>query len=113
MEEDDMSKSKNLNCDQKIVVHVDEDIKEIMPEFIENMNKNSKSILESLSKEDYNTIETLGHRMKGSGSGYGLDYITDLGSSLERAAKNKNNTIIQREAGKLVAYLERVEIVYE
>lgn len=108
-----MSESENLNNSQKIIVHIDEDIKEIVPEFLENIHKNIKSISSSLSKEDYKSIEIIGHKMKGSGSGYGFDYITDLGSSLEKAAKDKSNIIIQRDLAELAAYLEKVEIVYQ
>jgi hypothetical protein len=51
--------------------------------------------------------------MKGAGGGYGFDTITDIGKSLEDAAKEKNTKEIRKRVGELLDYLERVEVVYE
>jgi HPt (histidine-containing phosphotransfer) domain-containing protein len=51
--------------------------------------------------------------MKGAGGSYGFDAVTDIGKSLEEAAKNNNTEGIQRSVGELAAYLERVEVIYE
>ena len=51
--------------------------------------------------------------MKGSGGGYGLDAISDIGQSMEQAAKDGNREEIRKWAQELQDYLERVEVVYE
>ena len=51
--------------------------------------------------------------MKGSGAGYGFDVITDIGGSLEQAAKNKDTQKIQQQIDKLAAYIKGLEVKYE
>jgi len=51
--------------------------------------------------------------MKGSGGGYGFDTITDIGGSLEQAARDREPDTIRRWIGELLTYLERVQIIYD
>ncbi|MDO9529433.1 MAG: Hpt domain-containing protein [Syntrophales bacterium] len=99
--------------DEKIIVHVDPDIEDLIPGFLENRHKDIKTIGESLAVGDYETIQRLGHSMKGAGGGYGFDEITAIGSRIENAAKEENADEIQRQAGELLRYLENIEVVYE
>lgn len=99
--------------DGKIIVHVDTDLEDIIPGFLESRRDDIISIQKALEQGDYDTIKVLGHGMKGAGGGYGFDEITNIGSSLEQAAKEKNSEEIRKCVNKLSNYLERVEIVYE
>ncbi len=98
---------------EKIVVYVDPEIADIVPGFLENRQKDIKSIQGALLKEDYETIQTLGHSMKGSGAGYGFDAISDIGSMLEQEAENRNVEGIRRGVEELSTYLEQIDVVYE
>lgn len=99
--------------DDRIIVHVDPDLEEVMPGYLENKQKEVQTIRGALEKEDFDTIRILGHGMKGSGGGYGFDAITDVGASLERAAKEKNSAEIRKLIDELLNYLRRIEIVYD
>ena len=68
---------------------------------------------QELEQNDAETIRILGHNMKGCGSGYGFDGITDLGKSLEQAAKNGDKEEMKRKVSELSAYLDSLDIVYE
>jgi len=59
------------------------------------------------------TILKLGHSMRGAGGGYGFDAITDIGRSLENAAKEKDSEEIRKWISELQNYLQRVEVLYE
>ena len=98
---------------EKIIVYADEDIAELIPGFLENRHKDIKKIDEALEMADYNTIQILGHSMKGSGEGYGFDAITEIGRSLEQTAKDEDIEEIRKWTGELLSYLERVEVRYE
>ncbi len=98
---------------EKITVHVDPEIADIVPGFLENRWKDIKSIKDALLKEDYETIQILGHSMKGSGAGYGFDAIGDIGSLLEQEAESRSIEGIRRGIDELSTYLERVDVVYE
>ena len=107
-----MQQSNARQC-EKIIVQVDSDLEDIIPIFLENRHKDIKCMLECLKQSDYESIRILGHSMKGAGGGYGFDTITDIGSSLEQAAKDKNFEKIRKLVDELTTYLARAEGVYE
>jgi HPt (histidine-containing phosphotransfer) domain-containing protein len=41
----------------------------------------------AIEESDYPAMSTLGHQLKGSGTSYGFDEFSEIGSALERAAK--------------------------
>jgi HPt (histidine-containing phosphotransfer) domain-containing protein len=98
---------------EKIIVKVPEYALQLVPNFLENREKDINKIGESLEKGDFETIERLGHSMKGSGSIYGFDGITELGKAIEMSAKEKNPEGIKNNISELKNYLGRVEIVNE
>jgi HPt (histidine-containing phosphotransfer) domain-containing protein len=97
----------------KIVVHVDVELAELIPGFLGNQQKALATMQEALRQQDFATIKKVGHGMKGSGGGYGFDAVTDLGSAIEEAAKVSNDTEIVTCLASLADYLARVEVVYE
>ena len=108
-----MTQEGNEKKDEKIIVHVDEEIEDLIPGFLENRRNDVKTIEEALDKGDYETIRVLGHKMKGTGGGYGFDAITDLGHSFENAGDEKDSEEIRRLVNELSHYLEHVEVICE
>ena len=107
-----MTQENALKKESKIIVHVDPDIADLIPGFLENRHKDIKTMGEALTQGDYETIRILGHSMKGAGGSYGFDAITDIGKSLEQAALAKDSGGIKQTVQKLSAYLDCVEVVY-
>lgn len=97
----------------RITVVVEEDLRELIPGYLENRRKDIVAIRQALAGNDYETIRSLGHKMKGSGGGYGFDAITKLGHDLEAAAKSERAEEIAGLNDALVSYLERLEVVYQ
>ncbi|WP_169928344.1 hybrid sensor histidine kinase/response regulator [Labilithrix luteola] len=98
----------------KIVVRVDRDLYPMMPQFIRNRLNDVQKIrdaLEASGKEDFDTIWTLGHNMKGSSAGYELAFAGELGGELATAAKKRDRDAIARIAADLATYLGRVHVV--
>lgn len=96
-----------------IIVHVDSDLEELIPGYLDNRRRDVQSMLEASERDDYETIRVLGHSMKGSGGGYGFDPITEIGSCLEQAAKVRDREGVQKWVGELLSYLDSIEVVYE
>jgi two-component system sensor histidine kinase/response regulator len=96
---------------EKIKVNVPSYAVPLVPNFLKNREKDIKEVENSLKKEDFETIQRLGHSMKGSGSIYGFDGITELGKTIEASAKSKNTAEIKNSLAELKDYLSRVEIV--
>ncbi len=97
--------------DDKIKVNVPSYAVQLVPNFLKNREKDIKEVEDSLKRKDFETIERLGHSMKGSGSIYGFDGISELGKRIESSAKNKNSEEIQDSLSELKHYLTRIEIV--
>ncbi|MBF0283740.1 MAG: Hpt domain-containing protein [Magnetococcales bacterium] len=98
---------------EKIVVHIDSDLEDIAPGYIENRHKDVAALKEALTANDLEVPKVLGHRMKGSGAGYGFDEVTEIGRRMEEAAKAGDGQSIEALTARLEDYLARVEIVYD
>lgn len=98
---------------EKIIIHADPEIANLIPGYIENRRKDIIRMREALDKGDYETINFIGHSMRGSGEGYGFSAISVIGTVLEQAAKQNNTDEIKRKIDELADYIRRVEVVYE
>ncbi|HET8580382.1 MAG TPA: Hpt domain-containing protein [Nitrospiraceae bacterium] len=96
----------------RIFVRTDVLLKDLVPGFLNNRRKDVIAINQALETGNFDEIQILGHKMKGDGGGYGFDAISEIGAALEQAAKNQDPAKIQRCAGELSDYVERVEVVY-
>lgn len=108
-----MAAQASDNHKEKNVVIVDEDLQDLIPGYLENRLKDIAAIQECLVQGDYGAIRFIGHKMKGSGGGYGFDEITDIGRSIEEAARSEHREEIIRQTGALKTYLESLEVVYQ
>lgn len=95
-----------------ISVQIDESLKDLIPGFLENRKKDVEKIRLALEQADFSVIQTLGHRMKGDGGGYGFDGIGEIGAALELAAARRDCESIHRQLAKLADYLDRIHITY-
>jgi DNA-binding response OmpR family regulator len=98
---------------ERIVVRVDRELEGVVPGVLENRRQDVRSLREALERADFATIQRLGHRMKGSGAGYGFEAITQIGERLERAGRDRRPEETRECVTELEAYLERVEIAHE
>jgi len=94
-----------------IVVYVDPDLKDLIPEFFENINKDVKDIRRLLAEGRIEEIQRIGHSMKGSGSSYGFDGISEIGKGIEEAARDDNREEISCLNDRLTEYLSAVKVV--
>ncbi len=106
-----MEKYSDFN--KKIIIKIDPDIEDLIPGFLQNRRNDIKKIQEALTIGDYETIRILGHSMKGSGGGYGFDYISEIGLYLEQFAKKKIYKKIPDLLYKLENYLNNVVVIIE
>jgi HPt (histidine-containing phosphotransfer) domain-containing protein len=104
---------KGLIEKEKIIVNVDEDIAELIPWYLNNRKEDIEVMTKALSAGDFEKIRIIGHTMKGSGAGYGLEQITEIGKDIETAAKEKNADTIRESIDWLSSFLEVVEVVGE
>jgi len=65
---------------------------------------------EALDRADFEAVRILGNCLWGSGGGFGLQAITDIGAGLEQAAEGADTDASRKWVGKLSSYLDRVEL---
>ena len=108
-----MTEISGVRYAEKVVVHVDPDLMDLIPGFLENRRNDVRVLQEALSQGDSECIRKLGHQMKGVGGGYGFDAITDLGRALEQAGKVRDFETAGNVIRELADYLENVEVAHE
>ncbi|HET7206373.1 MAG TPA: ATP-binding protein [Terriglobales bacterium] len=97
----------------KLDVVGDEQLSAIVPKFISNVRKNPSAIAAALARDDFATIRSLGHNMKGTGSSFGLPQISEIGNELEQAAKQQDADSVRRVTAQLVHFLESGDVRYK
>lgn len=96
---------------EKIIVRIDDDdVLELAPGYLAGRRNELGVLRDAVSKGDFETLRRLGHKMKGSGGGFGFERITEIGGNLESAAKAQDAPAIERELADLQDYLDRVAI---
>jgi HPt (histidine-containing phosphotransfer) domain-containing protein len=95
-----------------ITVEVNSEVQSIVPEFLENREKDCLLINSLLEGNFFSEIRSLGHRMKGAGGSFGFDDISEIGEVIEKAALGGDKKTIGSAVLRLSDYLERVVVVY-
>lgn len=99
--------------EEKIIIYADPDIADEIPWYLGQVKEYTEAIEKAVGNADFESIEDAGHRMKGSGQTFGFDAISEMGKSIEQAAKEKDLDEIGKKVKELSKYIEVVEVVYE
>ena len=84
---------------------------DLIPGFLQNRAQDVIALLAALDRGDFETVENLGHGMKGAGGSWGFQAITDIGAALEQAAQTADTDGSRKWVDELSRYLDRVEVV--
>jgi HPt (histidine-containing phosphotransfer) domain-containing protein len=96
-----------------MIVKVDAVFESIMPAFWKEMNENIGVMKVALRQSDFDTLESEGHKTKGTALNYGVAAIGDLSRSVELAAQANSPGQVHSLLDELESCLEHIEIVYE
>jgi HPt (histidine-containing phosphotransfer) domain-containing protein len=94
-------------------VYIDPDLEFLIPQFLKNREEDIKNLEKLLNESEFDQIRIIGHSMKGSGGGYGFDYLTEIGAQIEKEAELNNKDEINNLISELKSYLNNLEIVYQ
>jgi histidine phosphotransfer protein HptB len=95
-----------------VIVEVDEDLSDLIPDFLTHKRADVAAIFEAIERHDYAAISSLGHRIKGDGGSYGFNSMTDMGRSLEQAAAIHDDRAMTALAHQLLNYMDSLKIVF-
>ncbi len=107
-----MTQPTNPAPGEKLIVHIDPDLADIVPGFLENRRKDIVVMQTAIPCGDFETVRMLGHRLKGDGGGYGFDAISEIGAAIEHAAVRHDIPTLKQKTHALEDYLNRVDVVY-
>ena len=96
---------------EAVVVRVNKVIADLVPGYLEARRNELLEIQDRISRGDLATLRVIGHRLKGSGEGYGFREITLLGAQMEDAAEAGDLHIIREVAARLEEYVSVVSFV--
>jgi PAS domain S-box-containing protein len=80
-----------------------------IPIFLQNRRQDVITMLDALSRGDFETVEFLGHGMKGAGGMFGFQEITDMGAAIEQAAADADADASSKWVGELSRCLDGVD----
>ena len=84
------------------------EVQELVPGYLKQKRVDLDKLWTAIDAADYATVSTLGHQLKGSGSSYGFDDISTIGSALERAALSHDAGETYRQAALLAGSFSRI-----
>jgi len=99
--------------DEKIIVIIDPDLEELIPGFLENREGDVRNLKTASAKNDFETLRSIGHSLKGVGGGYGFIRITEIGAEIESSAIMSDINTINEQITAFEEYLNKLEIRFE
>jgi histidine phosphotransfer protein HptB len=95
------------------IVHVDASFEPLIPRFMSNRKKEIVTMRQALAGQDFETVRSVSHGMKGVGGSYGFDRVTELAAAIEQAANSADGTTITHQLDILEGYLDNIQIAYD
>ena len=84
----------------------DDEWAEMQEMYINYTFKELNTIKENMGSPSFDTLQTFGHNIKGSGGMYGFNEITNMGAEIESASKQENLEEIKSNLDKLEIFLK-------
>ncbi len=97
---------------ERNVVEVEEGMEDVVPGYLEKRRAEIAVYQAAVESGDFDTVRNLGHKMKGTGTGYGFPLLTEIGGVLEQAAKAGETERIRESLRRLKDYVESVDLKY-
>ncbi len=97
---------------ERIRIAVEPGMEDVVPSYLDKRRKEVPQYRQALANQDFDAIRMLGHKMKGTGAGYGFAELTAIGAALEQAALRADVPAILAKVEDLARYVEGVELEY-
>jgi CheY-like chemotaxis protein len=98
---------------ERVQAKFDERLRAIVPGYLEGRRRDILAVSAALEKGDYEQIRTVGHKMRGSGAGYGFADIMAIGQRLEFAAESRDAEGVRNHIAELADYIDVLEQAIE
>ena len=95
---------------QPILVAMPCGLEDIVPGYLAARKDELPEMARLLAAGGFHRLANLGHNMKGTGDSYGFPVLTEIGATVEQAAKQADSGAVSEQLTKLKQYLDRVEV---
>ena len=96
--------------DARSVVEPDIELAELVPGFLARKREDVAALAAAVEGLDYQELRAIGHRIKGEGTGFGFEVISEIGRELEDAARAQDAGAANRLVRALADYLDSIEV---
>ncbi len=93
-------------------VQVSIDLKELIPNFFQEIREELVNMKYALEEKDFETLIRLGHGFKGAARNCQLNDLAENFLVIEKAAKNQNIEAVKKHMEKTNDYIEQLQIEY-
>lgn len=94
-------------------VIIDQDLKEIVPKFLEVRQNDFENFITILENNDKNKMKNFVHQLTGVSSGYGFNILATMAKEIETLFLNNNQKEALKLAHKYQQTLDSLEIEYQ
>ena len=98
---------------EEILVHVDSILEDIVPDYLEHRRAEIPTIQGALEQNDYLALRGIGHEIEGTSGAFGFKDLAALGQALRLAAREEDNSEVQKVTEQIETYLARVKVTYK
>ncbi|HEY8271532.1 MAG TPA: hypothetical protein VIG33_11645 [Pseudobdellovibrionaceae bacterium] len=102
------SEDEFTDTNEDILSLVPPELTPLLPGFLARRENEIVELSEFLRLRQFASIKSVGHKMKGTGLGYGFQIITDLGRGLEQAAQDQEIDNIHLLIAKLTVFCKEL-----
>ena len=98
---------------EPIIVFIDEDLKEIVPSFLDNRRKDITLIATHLPNQEWTHIESIAHKLAGNAGSYGFNDLGQIGAKLEQACQEGNTDEATKLCAQYKEYIEHLKVEFK
>ncbi len=83
----------------------------LIGKYLDNRKDDIGKLTQALADSNFDAIRVTGHNLYGSGAAYGLDHISWIGASIEKAADAKDISGVEQAIDELKLFLQRLRVL--
>jgi signal transduction histidine kinase len=95
-------------CAEEVRIDPDAEIADLLPQYLVHRRADVDALWKAIADGDWPLVSRIGHNMKGTGKGYGLPRISEIGARLEASGRASDRREITLALSALESFLARV-----
>ena len=94
------------------LIQVEDGMEDVVPGYLAKRRAEVPVYTEAVTRNDFDSIQRLAHKMRGTGAGYGFPVLTELGHVMEKAAMAQDAARIRESINQFALYLDSIDLKY-